>query len=83
MDKPYKQDSDLIKAGVKPNYVVWSEHLGCPFVDAKLAIKWHNDMLAKHIRTIIIDLTNYDWDKNPLEFNFLDTKDLVNSAMVN
>lgn len=66
----YKTDNDRISNGEKPRYVVWSEKVGCPFVSAEVAISWHNDLLEQGVETRIFDLTNYDWDTNPLGFRF-------------
>lgn len=73
----YDEDNKLLMKGVHPNYIVMSVKIGCPFVDPVLAIKWHNTMLEQDVVTKILDLTDYDWDKNPMGFKIIATKDYV------
>jgi hypothetical protein len=63
-----KEDNDLVKQGIRPNYVVVSEQVGAPFISAEMAIKWHNYVRELGVETIIMDLTDYDWDVNPANF---------------
>lgn len=64
----FEQDNDLVNKGTRPNYIVVSNQTGCPFISAKMAIKWHNMVGEQGVQTTILDLTEYDWELNPLNF---------------
>lgn len=64
----FKVESDRIRNGEKPNYIVIGEHLGCPLMTAETAIEFHNILLQEGTKTSILDVRGYDWDKNPCKF---------------
>lgn len=71
-----RKDNDRIAKGELPNFVVQSNKIGTPFVDALLAIKWHNYLYNQGIPTVITDLTDYDWIKNEKGFKVGTLNDL-------
>jgi hypothetical protein len=79
MDNEFKRDNRRIADGEYPRYIVRGEKYSTPFIDPVIAIKWHNVMHGRGVPTIIEDLTEYDWEKNPNGFTMMNVKDIETS----
>jgi len=65
----FTEESDRIRNGEKPSYIVLGDKIGCPLMTAETAIEFHNILLQEGTRTSILDVRGYDWEKNPCKFN--------------
>lgn len=76
----YQHDANLIMSGTKPRYLVVSmsrAHGAArtyePFVSTELAISHHIIKQEQNFISFILDLTEYDWDENPLDITLVYT----------
>lgn len=67
----FNEDKFLKSEAKYPRFIVKSVKVAIPFYDKEYAIAWQKQVCKDiGIVTEIIDLTNYDWIKNPNGIKF-------------